>query len=333
MVLSATIPRLFGSAMQRLGWQGVSASQGEQIPASCSGTAFEPARATAAAEGKGTRPTASGLLKTWLQSWKSREINPVLLKELRQAMRSRALAVSVTGMTAMQFLAVSFFIVRREFLVRGDKALGMPVFEALITILTVVTLFLLPLYVGARLAVERRESDLDLMFITALPPQKIVSGKLLAGAFVTILLFSVSAPFMTLANLMRGMDLLNVSLILFCLFWAVCVAMQIAMLLASLPFPFFVRVVIGLLFAAGLAAATRGLLVFFSGLIRSGIDVTRMSFWFGLFFLLLVTMAVTGMFFLMTVSFVINDRRPRGYYNELIQRPEERLPAAAEKTD
>jgi len=321
MILPAAIPRLVESGAQLFGLQVPPASHHEENCPPCSDTSVERTAGTAAPQGRAGRPTVGSLFKEWLQSWKGWEMNPVLLKELRQAMRSRALAVSVTGMTAVQFLAVSFFIVRREFLVRGDSALGVPVFEALIMILTVVTLFLVPLYIGARLAMERRESDLDLMFITSLPPQKIISGKLLAGAFVTVLLFSVSIPFMTLANLLRGMDLLNASLILFCLFWAVCVAIQIAMLLATLPFPFFMRVVIGLCFAAGLAVATRGILMFFSGLIHSGIDIGKISFWFGLFFLLLVTTAVTGMFFLMTVSFVINDRRPRGYYNELIKPP------------
>src|SRR5436190_9539522 len=89
-----------------------------------------------------------------LTHWREWELNPVVVKELRQSVRSWA----VTG-TLLLFLAVLFctslgFLISQSFEAGVNQRLGAEVFTAFIVILTAASLTFIPLYVGVRLAAE-----------------------------------------------------------------------------------------------------------------------------------------------------------------------------------
>lgn len=94
---------------------------------------------------------------------------------------------------------------------------------------------LIPLYIGVRLAVERQETNLDLLYVTTLSPGRIIRGKLLCGVYLTILFFSACMPFMVLTNLLRGVDMPTIALALGLIFACTCGAVQLAIFLACLP--------------------------------------------------------------------------------------------------
>ena len=104
----------------------------------------------------------------------------------------------------------------------------------------------IPLYIGVRVAAERQESDLDLLYISTLSPARIIRGKFFCGAYVAVLFFSACMPFMTFTNLLRGVDLPSVFFILLCLFLIVCCAVQVAIFLACLPISKLLKILIGL---------------------------------------------------------------------------------------
>src|SRR3954468_22993486 len=174
-------------------------------------------------------------LRTHFNNWRQWELNPIVVKELRQAVRSWA----VTG-TLMLFLIVLFcaavvFFVTQSFEVSTNQRLGAAIFSTFSVILTGASLLFIPLYVGVRVAAERQQSNLDLLYISTLTPERIIRGKFFCGAYVAVLFFSACMPFMAFTNLLRGVDLPSVFFVLLCLFLVVCCAVQVAIFLACLP--------------------------------------------------------------------------------------------------
>lgn len=220
-------------------------------------------------------------LKTHFSNWRHWELNPVVVKELRQAVRSWA----VTG-TLLMFLLVLFcsaviFFVTQSFDNSTNPRMGAQIFATFSVILTGASLLFIPLYIGVRVAAERQESDLDLLYISTLSPARIIRGKFFCGAYVAVLFFSACMPFMTFTNLLRGVDLPSVFFILMCLFLIVCCAVQVAIFLACLPISKWLKILLGLLagiFTLGLA---RGLTMGISELIMEGVGsmMSNREFW------------------------------------------------------
>ena len=93
-------------------------------------------------------------IKNHFANWRQWELNPIVIKELRQAVRSWA----VTGMLLL-FLTVLFitsliFLVTQSFEADDNMQLGGSMFSAFLVILVVASVFFIPLYVGVRVAVE-----------------------------------------------------------------------------------------------------------------------------------------------------------------------------------
>src|SRR5260221_5956296 len=174
-------------------------------------------------------------VKNHFTNWREWELNPVVIKELRQSVRSWA----VTGMLLL-FLTVLFirslvFLISQSFDNNPSQELGGPMFQTFAAILTFASVVFIPLYLGIRVAVERADSNPDLLYISTITPGRIIRGKFLCGAYMTMLFFSACMPFMAFTNLLRGVDLPSVFFILFYLFLVVCAANMIAIFLACLP--------------------------------------------------------------------------------------------------
>ena len=175
-------------------------------------------------------------VKSHLTNWREWELNPIVIKELRQAVRSWA----VTGMLLLFLLVL--FIASLIFLVTStfddndtNMQMGAGLFAVFLAILTFSSVVFIPLYVGIRVALERRENNPDLLYVSTLSPFRIIFGKYLCGAYMAVLFFSACMPFMAFTNLLRGVDLPTVFFILAFLFLVVCAVNMIAIFLACLP--------------------------------------------------------------------------------------------------
>ncbi len=149
-------------------------------------------------------------------------VNPVAVKEFRQAVQSRWVVAVL-----MLFLLLNLAIIGGHLLlspdVHTDVEGGQDVFMYLLSILLFTCLAFVPAYTGIRLTLERHSTDIDLLFVTAITPGAIVRGKYLAAMALTLLMFSACMPFMVLTYLLRGIDLPTIFLILAACF-AVCAA-------------------------------------------------------------------------------------------------------------
>ncbi|HWC60872.1 MAG TPA: hypothetical protein VHC44_14345, partial [Verrucomicrobiae bacterium] len=185
-------------------------------------------------------------LKTHFRNWRHWELNPVVVKELRQAVRSWAVTGTLLLFLLVLFCAALIFFVTQSFDGSTDQRMGAGIFSWFSLILTGASLLFIPVYIGVRVAAERQENDLDLLYISTLKPARIIRGKFFCGAYVAILFFSACMPFMTFTNLLRGVDLPSIFFILLCLFLIVCCAVQVAIFLACLPISKLLKILVGI---------------------------------------------------------------------------------------
>jgi len=170
----------------------------------------------------------------WADDW----INPIVVKELRQAVKSRF----VTAVIFIFLLLQLAFVGMRMMLggLRGDMFAidyqgGRDAFMTLEVILLATCMLFIPLYTALRLAAERNDSNTDLLFITTIKPFSIISGKILSAIVLAILIFSTSMPFMGLTYYLRGISWPMIMAIVGIDFVVVMASVQFMVFLAVIP--------------------------------------------------------------------------------------------------
>lgn len=177
-------------------------------------------------------------------------LNPIVVKELRQAVQGRFVSV-----VFLLFLAVQLVVMGGTVFMSGiadqtqslDYEAGMNAFAWLQGILLGTTILFVPVYTGVRLAAERSDENVDLMFVTTLRPHAIITGKLAAATIITLMIFSACAPFMTFTYLLRGIDLHIIFLTILLDFFIVLTCVQMFILLAVVSSNRIAKIMIGIL--------------------------------------------------------------------------------------
>ena len=171
-------------------------------------------------------------------------LNPIVIKELRQAVQGKFLAAVLLIFLGIQLLTVGLFLTNDSVSWTFDA--GRNIFKTLASMLLVICLILVPGYTGLRLAIERSDANVDLLFITTLRPHSIIWGKFFAALVFTALLYSVCMPFITLTYLLRGIDLPSIFVLLALNFIVIAVAIQCTILLGCLPANRVFKIILGL---------------------------------------------------------------------------------------
>lgn len=241
-----------------------------------------------------------------LSNWRSWEPNPIVVKELRQAVRSWA----ITGML-MVFLAVLFFVtvgflLGQSFNISPNQALGRDIFQFFLPVLSIVGFMFIPIYVGGRLTAERQEGNVDMLYITTLSAARIIRGKLLCGVYLLVLFFSVCAPFMVFTNLLRGIDLPTVFVLLTIAFLLSVLSLQTAIFLSCLPASKGLKLLVGLP-AGGFMMSLVGIMTAMSmEMMREGIGsrLGTWNFWGPALSSLFIGLLLFGFFHLAAIALV-----------------------------
>ena len=150
----------------------------------------------------------------WLED-KSDWLSPLVVKEVRQVVRSREFNVSF-GISLIAGLAVAFLGAADA--LSGSSVSGRWTFVALMGCLGFLGLAIVPLGAFSALRSERVEHTLELITLTALSARRVVTGKLLAQAVKLATLFAAMAPFITMSFLLGGIDFLTILISLAVLF-------------------------------------------------------------------------------------------------------------------
>jgi hypothetical protein len=236
----------------------------------------------------------------------SDRINPIVIKELRQAVQSRLVIAALLTLLTIQLVAIGIYL-----LASGDTLLnfdaGRQVFLMLFAILQGLSMLFVPLYTAVRLAAERSDTNVDLLFITTIKPRGIIAGKMLAAIILTVLIFSACTPFMAFTYFLRGIDLPSIFLALAFGFIVVIGCTQAAVFVASLPVNRAFKVifgVIGLIVFGMIYFATMGAA---SGVVMGGLSIGpyTMHFWWIATLLIIIIGFLIGLFFVISVSLIM----------------------------
>lgn len=239
-------------------------------------------------------------LLAWASSAGDR-LNPVAVREFRQAVRSRWVVAVL-----LLFLLVNLVVVGGYLVFSPEAATsidgGRHVFNALFAVLTFTCVGFVPAYTCVRLALERNGSNLDLLFVTTITPGAIVRGKYFSSLALAALIFSACMPFMTVTYLLRGIDLPTIFFLLFYGFLVCAGGCALGVFAGAMSgTPLFRAVVIGgaLMALFGLSMMTIGVA---QTTTRFGARTAIPDFWSGLAFGVLVELVGIGLLYVLSVA-------------------------------
>jgi len=134
--------------------------------------------------------------------WLSDRGNPIVVKEVRQAVKSKAyiglyMVLLCAGVTISLFACAAY---------RADtrSAIGGDVFNYFLICLAVAGVVMMPMMAFHGLGNERMERTYELLSVSGLGPAKIVRGKLGAMLIQVALIYAAFVPFMAFTYFLRG---------------------------------------------------------------------------------------------------------------------------------
>ena len=232
-------------------------------------------------------------------------LNPIVVKELRQAVQGKFLIVVVICFLCIQLLTMGIFLITDESISESFDA-GLKIFPVLLWNLLATCVLFVPAYTGFRLISERADANVDLLFITTLRPRSIIWGKFLAAIILTVLLYSACMPFMTFTYLLRGIDLPSIFILLTLDFVVVAVGIQCAILIGCIPANRGLKVILGVVWLVIIFVGLNIITLFSMFLLDFGIgsQLDSWKFWRGALGVLVGGGAFIGFLALLSIALI-----------------------------
>lgn len=180
-------------------------------------------------------------------SWLDDRMNPIVVKELRQAIKSRFVVSILMLLLIVLLTTLLLYVMNTDTIGQVTGNHGANLFQVFQGMLLTTCLLFVPVYVGGRLAVERMSATSDLLFVSTIRPSSIVWGKLLAGMVITALIFSACAPFMVVTYLLRGIDPPTILFVIGLDLLVVLAATQMAILVGAVPMSLIFKILLALI--------------------------------------------------------------------------------------
>jgi hypothetical protein len=198
-------------------------------------------------------------------------LNPIAVKELRQAVRGKFVMVALILSLLAELVAVAAITIASHFSSTDTPvAAGPGAFTMMFGVVFTAAIFFIPMYSGFRMAAERADANVDLLFITTIRPRTIVLGKVITVIGLVALLFSASLPFLMFSYVLRGVDFTTiVFLVAFAMLLVISQSIM-ALFIGCLPSsrPFKILLALGFLF--GTFGVLVPMLAFAAEMVRSG---------------------------------------------------------------
>lgn len=179
-------------------------------------------------------------------------LNPVWVKELRQSLRSRLFRVA--------FLATLICAATFSDLALGtaSESLGLHLFQISYGVLTATVVGLVPFYIFYASPGEGQARAMDLVQLTGLSPWRIATGRWLMALTQIGLFYSAFLPFMAVAALLPGIDLLAAGLVLAGTAISAAAAAAVSVGLGAILHSRLVRALMGIVLAGALFYTAAG---------------------------------------------------------------------------
>lgn len=159
------------------------------------------------AEAAAERPPAVAAAPTSLDHWLERvsdHLSPMLVKEARQAIKSRQFTVSFSLLLVAAWVWSLFGpMMMAE---GGQTPMGRGIFMGYYVILAIALVVFVPAGAMRSLSAEQEDNTFELIALTTLRGRQIVSGKLACAALQMIVYLSALLPCLAFTYLLRGLD-------------------------------------------------------------------------------------------------------------------------------
>ncbi len=185
----------------------------------------------------------------------SEKLNPILVKEARQALKSRQFVVTF-ALLLLCSLTWTFLGVATQMPGVYYRPSGPFMLVGYLVILTVPMLLIVPFSAYRSLAGEREDGTYEMLSITSLSARHIVTGKLGSAALQMLVYYSALSPCIAFTYLLRGIDILAIALLLVHTFWVSLLMSAFGLLVASLSRLRHVQALLSLAFLIGLLGVT-----------------------------------------------------------------------------
>lgn len=152
---------------------------------------------------------------SWFAKYDHR-LNPVLVKEVRQAVRGKFFRFSFLLMLLVASVVSALLLTSlnpQSSAMSGNS--GVIYFFGMMVVLAASSMVLVPLQANRSMASERDDRTFDALLISGLRPAQIVQGKWLASGMLLLLFISTLAPFLVVGFTLFGLDLLTGILVIF----------------------------------------------------------------------------------------------------------------------
>ena len=140
-------------------------------------------------------------------------LNPILIKETRQSLKSRQFVATFFLMLVASWL-ISVFGVVMEGAGAEYREIGGKFFYGYYIVLAVAVFLVVPFSAFRSLLSERDLHTWEVLSITTLKPREIVWGKLSSAVLQIFIYYSAITPFMAFAKLLKGIDVATIALVL-----------------------------------------------------------------------------------------------------------------------
>jgi ABC-type transport system involved in multi-copper enzyme maturation permease subunit len=131
-------------------------------------------------------------------------INPIVVKEVRQGLRTRVFTIFFAVMLAANLL---ISLVAFAFADEGGTRTGQDAFMAYFVALACVQFFVIPYSAYRSMSREAEEETWVLLTLTGLGPRRILAGKVASFVLQGTLYASAAAPFLLFSYYLNGIDL------------------------------------------------------------------------------------------------------------------------------
>ncbi len=153
----------------------------------------------------------AGWERLWL--WATERINPIVVKEVRQSLKSKQFTISfgLTLIAAVSWtlIAISLMVPKIYFVPAGVQLL-----TGYFCILQFPLMIIIPFSAFRSLTIETEDSTFELLSISALSAWQIVLGKMTSAMLQMLLYLSALAPCIVLTYLLRGVSLFSILFLL-----------------------------------------------------------------------------------------------------------------------
>jgi hypothetical protein len=184
----------------------------------------------------------------------SEHLNPILVKEARQALKSRQFTITfiLVLLAGWCWSILGIALIGPGVYWSAD---GPSMFYGYFLILAFPLIVIVPYGAYRSLASEREDRTYELLSITTLKPRQIIGGKLAGATLQMIVYLSAISPCLAFTYLLRGLDILTIGMIIVYLCLASLGLSMFCLLLATGTSEKYQQVVLSVAIVFGLAAA------------------------------------------------------------------------------